>query len=387
MTRASKTSAFQLALASCEPASPERNRRIARLAKLPCLDWRHLLGVARHHRVEPLVHSTLTEAGIHPPEPVRTMLQDRVRAATAHSLILSAESVRLQHLLLQAGVRSLLLKGGAIGALAYGDRQLKCSWDVDLLVDPENLFTAAALLKDAGYRRRGGGPDLTAAEMQSELAHEKEILLERAVDALVVELHWRLHNNPFLLGDWTPATLPAREVAVPGGSVLTLGDEQHYVYLAVHGASHAWFRLKWLADYCWWLASKDEQQVVRLHDAAVRAGAGRCSAQGLLLAHRMLGLDLPLRLRRKLERQPIARLLVKLAEKAIASRGGDVALEDKRLLARAILASQLLLSSAPGYRRAAFAERWKGIGSPERAGERVSALRRFPLAFWRLVRG
>lgn len=387
MSRDPKASAFRLALACCAPPGADRNPRIAGLAADASLDWQHLLAVARHHRVEPLVHAALAEAGGAPAERACAMLRDRVRAATAHALLLSAESVRLQRLLSDAGIESLLLKGAATGALAYGQRQLKCSWDVDLLVAPEHVLPAYALLKEAGYRRPGGEADLTAAELAGDLAREKEIVLDRPGDDMVVELHWRLHNNPCLLGNWSPASLPSRSVPVAGGSVLTLGDEQHYVYLAVHGASHAWFRLKWLADFCWWIAGMDEQRLLRMHDAAVRAGAGRCSGQGLLLAHRLLGLDLPPALRRRLEAQPATRLLARLGERAIASRGGHVELRDKKLLSRAVLASQFLLSDAPGYRRAALAERFQGFGASRGARTRMSDLSRFPRAFWRLVRG
>lgn len=170
--------------------------------------------------------------------------------------------------------------------------------------------------------------------------------------------------------------------------MLTLADEQHYVYLAVHGASHAWFRLKWLVDFCWWLSQLHEQDIVGMHRAAVRSGAGRCSAQGLLLAHRLFGFRVPLELLSEFARNPLIRFLVQLAERAIASRGGAVELAEKRVLARSILWSQLLLSDLPGYRRQAIRERLRGVGAPEGGREEggFRVLRRSGRALHRLLR-
>ena len=59
---------------------------------------------------------------------------------------------------------------------------------------------------------------------------------------------------------------PTQEVAVLDGSLRTLGDKELFAYLCVHGASHCWFRLKWLADLNAWLAAKHEHE---LHDGDV----------------------------------------------------------------------------------------------------------------------
>lgn len=321
------------------------------------MDWDQFLAIALHHRVEPMVFSALCNSGIAVPSRQREKLRLRVHALTFRALSLSIESVRIQRLLSANGISSLLLKGAAIGALAYGQQQLKCSWDIDLLLEPQDVPHATALLGGEGYEQ--------ALHARTSI-HDKEVVLRRATDQMAVELHWRLHNNPALLGSWTPATLPSRIIDIAGGTVRTLADEQHYVYLAVHGASHAWFRLKWLVDFSWWLALHGEQDLHRFHAAAVRFGAARCSAQGLLLAHEMLGLQLPATLHASLRRDSAVRWLVKLAERAIANRGGAVELAEDRLLARVVLVSQLLLSTSPGYRRAAFAERWQGLAAGRR---------------------
>ena len=52
-----------------------------------------------------------------------------------------------------AGVALLFLKGLTVGKLAYGNAMLKMGWDIDLLVDPDQLVEAAGLLEARGYRQ------------------------------------------------------------------------------------------------------------------------------------------------------------------------------------------------------------------------------------------
>lgn len=355
--------ALRLVLACCEPPSAGRALRVSQLASDTAMDWTHVSAVARHHRVETMVFAVLRSTGVASPQSFLDPLRQRVHLLASRALSLSAETVRIQRKLDANRMPSLVLKGAAIGALAYGEQQLKSSWDIDLLLEPDDVAPARALLAEDGYRSREEAVSSLDPDRLSSLGHDKEIVLHRARDAAYVELHWRLHNNRALLGDWTPATLRSRTLEVPGGTIRTLADEDHYVYLAVHGASHAWFRLKWLADFAWWLAQGDETRLRGFHAAAMQVGAGRCSGQGLLLAHELIGLPLSAELRGLLARQPFVPWLVSLARQSIASRGGQVELAEKRLLSRLVLASQLLLSDAPGYRRAAFAERWDGVGS------------------------
>jgi hypothetical protein len=55
---------------------------------------------------------------------------------------------------------------------------------------------------------------------------------------------------------------------------LTLSDAQNLAYLAVHGYSHGWFRLKWIADFNAFLNCFDEIQLRALRAAAAEMGVG-----------------------------------------------------------------------------------------------------------------
>lgn len=63
-----------------------------------------------------------------------------------------------------------------------------------------------------------------------------------------VEIHWRLVDNSYFFPEIS-ALSPTRIVTIPAGAGLrTLDDNDLFAYLRVHGATHGWSRLKWLAD-------------------------------------------------------------------------------------------------------------------------------------------
>ena len=172
----------------------------------------------------------------------------------------------------------MFVKGLSLSALAYGDPFIKMSADIDLLVEPADLTGAAALLAELGYRS-----ELPA---RSPLATwhrlHKESLWRRS--GRLVELHHRLSDNPALLDGVGMDSVRQQVEIFPGSTLATLAREPLIIYLAVHGASSAYFRLKWLADLAALLAGSDDAEVDRLQRAADTCGAGQAFAVSASLA-------------------------------------------------------------------------------------------------------
>jgi hypothetical protein len=57
-----------------------------------------------------------------------------------------------------------------------------------------------------------------------------------------------------------------------------------FAYLAVHGASSAWFRLKWISDFAALIQGLPADELTRLYRVSQDLGAGRTAGQALLLA-------------------------------------------------------------------------------------------------------
>jgi hypothetical protein len=198
----------------------------------------------------------------------------------ATNLALAAECRELRQLFEQAGIRMLFVKGLTVGALAYRSPLLKMGWDIDLLIDRADLSRAAGLLEDRGFSVRIP-PRLS--DLGSWHAHSKESVWSRE-GSLHVELHTRLADNPLLIPT-IDVHSPRRMIEVaPSLSLPTLAEDQLFAYLAVHGASSAWFRLKWIADFAAFIHGKSDSEVESHYRRSQQLGAARAAGQALLLA-------------------------------------------------------------------------------------------------------
>lgn len=334
---------FQLVAACCRwPPSPDRDAALL-AAAAGGVDWDLVARVAERHRVEGLVWSALREAGAEiPPRP-----GDRLRSAAARiarqNLVLTAESLRLAERLREAGISHLFVKGVALGALVYGSVGPKMGWDIDLLVPLAQVEAAARLLETAGYRLDLPSGPRARERLERFHLHWKESVWKSADRSLTVELHTRLSDNESLLPG-LGADSPAQSVEVAKGRFLpTLASDELFAYLCVHGASSAWFRLKWIADVAALLAAAPPEEIGRLYRRSQALGAGRAAAQALLLCRRLFGTSLPPALAAELEADRTNRWLLEVAVDKLAGRTLATELHDIRFGTATIHLMQLAL--------------------------------------------
>lgn len=275
---------LRLAIACCRAGYGAAGPEIGRLAA--AVDWPALVAAARRHRVRPLVHHGLVQAGVAPPPPFAAKLADAAAARAADGLRSAAEAARLHRALSAADIDHLFVKGLALAALAYGSPALKESVDIDLLIAPERLAAAATVLAALGYR-----PSLPADPQRLGQWHRrrKESVWTNGTQQL--DLHIRLADDPRTLASVGLAA-PRRRVAVIAGVDLpTLAETPTVAHLVVHGASSGWFRLKWLSDLAAMLARADD--LAALHGACRAMGAGAAADAAFLLANRLFGVAMP----------------------------------------------------------------------------------------------
>jgi hypothetical protein len=132
----------------------------------------------------------------------------------------------------------------------------------------------------------------------------------------------------------------------------TLGEEDLFTYLCMHGALHWWSRLKWLADLNAILATVPDSGIEDLLRAAELRGAGRAAAQALLLCRRVLATPLPDRLMARLAKGATMRWLEATALNAINAGQGEHEPHRKRLGTTRGSLSTILLCPSWRYRLA-----------------------------------
>lgn len=309
------TPEFRLALDCCRWNFRAGERRPVEAGEL---DWGLFLRLVRFHRIQGLVWRSLAGSNAALPAFVSQALSAESAAITASNLVAMGECRDLLHLFETEGERLLFLKGLPLGAIAYGTSAVKASFDVDVLIDSTDLARAAGLLRQAGYAP--ADPRLTSDAVSLGAAYRFRKAFEwvRAGSPVRIDVHDRLSDNRALLPG-VGIGAPQQRVEVGRGVHLpALAMDEMFAHLTVHGASSAWFRLKWISDFAALLALWDAE-LNRLHRRAQELGAGRAPGQALLLADRLFGsLDALPHLRTELARDPATRLLVAAAVKQLS---------------------------------------------------------------------
>ncbi len=381
---------FELVAACCIwPASPERDSAVVAAAS-GAIDWPLAARIAGRQRVEGLVQASLAHAKVKLPPGIAEALAGRARDIARRALAQGAESLRLQGLLADSQIASLVLKGAAVEMLAYGELGRKDAWDIDLLVSPADVARATQVLHAAGYEivqpRNLNAKQFT---LYVDLARECEFLDPRS--GLTVELHWGLADGPVLLPEMSVGS-PSQTVSLGHDRLLlTLAPPELFAYLCVHGAMHGWSRLKWLADLAALLRKESPQSIEPLYRRSLELGVGLCSAQALLLCRRLLDTPIAPDFAAELERAPSGSWLVRAALNTMAGCGARE-VDSRPFVAARILLMQLVLCG--GWRGAAAQMRYRAISVHDRVLtplpkglEFLYPWVRAPLWLWRRLTG
>lgn len=353
---------LDLVIACCRwPRGPDRDEAVRARAAVP-IDWDFLLAVTRRHRVEGLVHDGLRHAGVSVSPAAAAALATAASGIARANLAFADAALRLHAGLADAGIAHLFVKGVTLDLLAYRTLGLKRASDIDLVVDDAEYASACAMLEGQGYACVSPGPGRSETEMRAWTRFRKHTGWSKG--GVAVELHASLVDNPLLLPGLSVHS-PSQDVEVaPGRTLPTLQPGALFAYLTVHGAAHAWSRLKWIADLNALLG--DTKGVARLHHEAVALGAGRCSAHALLLCARLFDRDFGAPLLAELRRDRVARLLAGNALRSMMRGGAAVELDAQMFATVPIHLAHFLLAPGWRYKMAEASRKFLANGDPVR---------------------
>ncbi|WP_424003317.1 nucleotidyltransferase domain-containing protein [Haloarcula salina] len=221
------------------------------------LDWDRVLDLARYHGVLQLLQEGLAstyrevkeERGV--PPSVSSRLDGTVQRRTMRNLAATDELLGVLDDFDDAGVRALPFKGPVLSAFAYDSVTVREYNDLDILVHPEDVSTAADVLEERGYEWRDGAPRLDDAALLGGPS-TKAIVHEYAMTGsdIDVELRWRVGDAERPFSPDVAALWDHREqVDVGGAPVPALAATDRLLVLAFHGTKHRWYLLKWLCDF------------------------------------------------------------------------------------------------------------------------------------------
>ena len=260
--------------------------------------------------------------------------------------------MRLQRLFEDTGLPVLFVKGAALAMLAFGNLGLRSGQDIDLLVSQETMSAAVTLVLRAGYRRFDPPSDISDGQLRLLMPLRKDLGFVHQETGLRIELHWRLFLNPHAMRK-TSFMEASRVVSLAGTVGLrTLGNEDLFAYLCMHGALHWWYRLKWLADINALIAVASENSIEHLFRAAETRGVGLAAAQALVLCQRFFGTVLPPSLLAPFKKSLVMRWLDATAVKAMTAGQSEYEPREMRFGTTRGSLSTFLLSRNWRYRLA-----------------------------------
>ena len=246
------------------------------------VDWELFVNLARRHRIEGLARNGLRVLTIDTPPDAMRELSIAARGIAEQGLRTAAHSEQLRNAFTSELIPLFFIKGLVVGTLAYGDPFMKNARDIDILIPLEKLQNAIPVLRAMGHcpiHPAGSDEDIIRWHRIS-----KESVWRSADGRLTVELHSALTDHAGLLAGMNVTNDCLHVEVTPGLSLPTLPKDEQFAYLCVHGASSAWFRIKWIADLAGVISGATESELARLVGTAKKLGAGRSTRQALLLA-------------------------------------------------------------------------------------------------------
>ena len=284
------------------------------------IDWRRLIRLVSFHRIEGLAWNALSRIGHELPSDPSLVLEKAAADIAIRNLRAVAKSTLLLKEFDAANLALLFLKGASLGSLAYSNPSLKSAIDIDILIDRFDLVRSEELLGKCGFR-------LTLpAERNIEKWHDrsKESVWTCDLPPLQLDLHTRVVDNQRLVPS-IDVHSPFQIVGVGNGVRLpTLAFDELVAYLSVHGASSAWFRMKWISDFAGLVQGRTADEFEQLYRRSQELGAGRCAGQALLLADALFStLEPAPALRERLSRDRAIVGLYRSALKFLSSEKGE----------------------------------------------------------------
>lgn len=256
-------------------------------------DWAAVHDLAKTQRLLPLLHVSLSAAGLDHrlPPPIRASLQQMYY----NSLLLHTRRfhrfVEILKAQADSGVSVIPLKGAFLAPVVFGNLGVRSTVDYDFLVKRVDLVKAVRVVEGLGYLPS------KPYSLNWRLETYRHLPSYSKDDHHALQIHWNIVSpgGPFVVdpqGLWRRA----QTTGIEGMETPTLSPEDLLLHLSIHGAYMHQFHqgLRSLCDVS--EAVRHFQDVIdwhRLVSLASEWGASKCAYLVLHLAKNLLGTEIP----------------------------------------------------------------------------------------------
>ena len=260
------------------------------------IDWSKLLEMANSFGVIPLLYKNLKTIQLKRfPKTFLVKLQDHFHDNARNAIRLTGELVKILDLFEANNIPAIPYKGPVLAAIAYGNLTLRQFGDIDVIIHKQDVRQARELLISQGYQLTWPQLPLTEHQEISHLEAKYNYKFVHQNSNTIVELHWGVTPKYFSFPpdpNWLWSRL--ENVSLSGKSMLSFSPEDYLLILCVHGANHCWlYRLSWICDISELIHNHPGLNWEQVIEQAYSLGSQRMLLLGLLLAHDLLGSQLP----------------------------------------------------------------------------------------------
>lgn len=205
---------------------------------------RHLVAWAQHQNVIPSVYRALAATDHPHAGPLRDALAPHAQTVAAAGLLQAEALTDILHALDRHDIDVIPLKGIHLDVRAYGGPGQRKDGDHDLLIRPEQLTDAVAVLRELGYAPTDPSRPVDTWHEAVPIHHGPPLVKQTGPMPSWVEVHW--HTAPVTegLGLHNPAQRTAdvwsrsHSTTLRGAPIREMAPVDEVTYLALHAIRH-----------------------------------------------------------------------------------------------------------------------------------------------------
>lgn len=177
-----------------------------------------------------------------------------------HHLISIHEIALLTNELSDMRVKYLILKGAPLNQLLYANQLTRISRDIDILIQPQDIWSVHQFLLSKGYQLQIKKYALYSMHKEKKIMkYFEEIPYWHPHKNIFIDLKWHIFTMNYLDMSWCNLN-NYNLITIRHHKVKILKPEQNFYYLCIHAAKHQWECLQWLQDiatfsktisFCW----------------------------------------------------------------------------------------------------------------------------------------
>lgn len=254
----------------------------------PTINWDLFYKYVIRHRVWHQVHKALLPLNIQ--NATLLALTKKCQHDKHRILMMAGETVRIARAFTKKGILHCFVKGTLLNMHLYGELISRPCNDIDVWVDVATYSLAIDSLISQGYQKKSPDYALTGFKKEYYMRHKHDMIFYHPTQHILVELHFRL--SYFSMEFFPITAVPLKPIYVLNTPIMAPDDDYHLLYLMLHGAIHAWIRIRWLQDIALFIKQK-KCDLRRVQTLAKELHCQHIVEQSLLLIQHFFNINTP----------------------------------------------------------------------------------------------